>query len=89
MISTLTRLLLTILNKQSFFQVYYWLFDNLLFKLRPDGERRSEKNFVSFEQDQVPHPQDGFPRQAGGEDGEEPLHREDVRQRGFVAGATC
>ena len=59
-----------------------------LFQLRPDGQSCPEENLVALQQNQVPDPEDGLPREAGREEGEEPLHGEHVGQRRLVARST-
>lgn len=51
----------------------------------PDGDGDPEQNLGALEEHRVPDLQHGGRRQAGGEHGEEPLHREHVGQRRLVA----
>lgn len=58
---------------------------NSLSQSLPDGEGDPEQHLWALKEDRVPDLQHGGRRQAGGEHGEEPLHREDVGQRRLVA----
>lgn len=51
----------------------------------PDGEGDPEQNLRAFEENRVPDLEHCGRRQAGGEDGEEPLHGEHVGERWLVA----
>lgn len=51
----------------------------------PDGEGNPEEHLGAFEENRVPDLQHRGRRQAGGEDGEEPLHGEHVGERRLVA----
>lgn len=51
----------------------------------PDGEGNPEQHLGAFEENRVPDLEHGGRRQAGGEDGEEPLHGEHVGERRLVA----
>ena len=56
-----------------------------LFQSLPDGERRPEEDLVALEEDEVPDPEDRIAGKTRGEEREEPLHREDVREGRLVA----
>lgn len=51
----------------------------------PDGEGDPEQNLGAFEENRVPDLEHRGRRQAGGEDGEEPLHGEHIGERRLVA----
>lgn len=51
----------------------------------PDGEGNPEQHLGAFEENRVPDLEHRGRRQAGGEDGEEPLHGEHVGERRLVA----
>lgn len=51
----------------------------------PDGEGDPEQHLGAFEENRVPDLEHRGRRQAGGEDGEEPLHGEHVGERRLVA----
>lgn len=59
----------------------------LLSQSLPDGQGDPEQHLRAFKENRVPDLEHRGRRQAGGEDGEEPLHGEDVGERRLVA--TC